>query len=176
MTSEQGGFFIIGGEDEMKAEMDRRTMEAQEFRMSVDRLVDEMSADQTYTLFRLLRHFMSQPESIHFMAGQLSLMMRKVHKMCASCGGKHIDTEHLMAEAGPPNQERTIDLDNLRSLEDILDAFSVSLLDPENPDGQVSCRKCGEIFENLQERVQYNDQVCPGCHLKRTSNDGEANS
>jgi hypothetical protein len=81
---------------QQQAAMDHQAMAAQEFRVSVDRLLDELNPEQAFTLYRLMHSITHQGVEVasHF-AGQLTYMLRVVHKICRGCGrADHTFNEH----------------------------------------------------------------------------------
>lgn len=162
--SDKSGFVFFGGsEEDMKAEMTRRQMGLAEYRSSVERLVDELAPEHCHTLFRLLANLRGNKASTDYMLGQLAYMLRKVHKICASCGGNHVDADHELANLiEVPKVEKKIFADDLRSLEDILAAFGISLTDENNADGPVFCKICKTQYTSIQARVD-SGEVCLIC-------------
>lgn len=75
---------------------DKAYAEAQELRASIDRMLDELSPEHAYTLYRLLAYIsLGNITQCHFIAGQLSTILRVVHKACMTCGStQHTDLTH----------------------------------------------------------------------------------
>lgn len=75
---------IIKHQQEMH---ERAHASAQELRASVDRMIDEMPAEHSYTLLRLFEHIAhGDASTIHFFVGQLTAVLRVVHCVCLTCG------------------------------------------------------------------------------------------
>lgn len=75
-------------------------MEVMEFRMSVTRLMDELKTDQLITLNRMLGTVANDPGSAQFLTGQISTLLRIVHKVCSNCGNNdHSAEAHDFTEA-----------------------------------------------------------------------------
>lgn len=71
---------------------DRQNMAVTEFRQSIDRFFDELTKDQMFTFYRMLTHMTDT--SAQFWAGVASVYLRKIHKICTSCG----ETDHTLEE------------------------------------------------------------------------------
>lgn len=96
-THNNGDMVIVGPAAFIKAQQeahDRLHAEAQELRASVDRMMGELSADHTYTLFTLMQHLANGGDAAfpHYLSGQLSVYLQLKHKACLTCGNTSHET------------------------------------------------------------------------------------
>lgn len=85
----------------MARAMDEQHMAAQEMRASIERLFEELSGDQTWTLMRMLAYVSGADKLGHltanFWAGQLSMYLKFKHQICSNCGNpSHDGPEHFL--------------------------------------------------------------------------------
>lgn len=94
------GFHIVAAAEVM----DRKIMEAQEMRASIDRFFDSLNVDQLCTFMRMMSLVTSNPQVGHdtaqFWCGASSAMLKYKYKVCGSCGVEHNEAEHFMQPQG----------------------------------------------------------------------------
>jgi len=96
-THSDGEMVIVGPAAFIKAQQeahDRAHAQAQELRASIDRMMREMNAEHTYTLFTLMQHLATQADTVfpHYLSGQLSVYLQLKHKACLTCGSTAHET------------------------------------------------------------------------------------
>jgi hypothetical protein len=90
-THSDGEMVIVGRAAFIKAQQeahDRIHAHAQELRASIDRMMDELNPEHTYTMFTLMQHLATSGDAAfpHYLSGQLSAYLRLKHKACLTCG------------------------------------------------------------------------------------------
>lgn len=76
---------------------DRMHMEMQERALRMTRFMDEMSADDAFTFFQIITTISnsSDPAEVaNYVAGQMHMMLRRIHKVCTNCGERHEPVDH----------------------------------------------------------------------------------
>lgn len=149
-------------------------MQMMEMKNTIERFIDELTAEHCIALMRLLQMIHFNPTYLHMMLGQLSALVRIVHKVCASCGDtKHSTMEHISATGGGLTSAPA-DFGFLAGLseKDQLKKLNVqpagsSLVFPsedrqEFPIGSYECRNCDLIFATLFDRASLGKD-CPKC-------------
>lgn len=177
------GFRFIDPAELLKQQrrmFDHRDMAVQEFRQSVDRLVDELTPDQAFTLYRLLQNISSQGTGVaDFFSGQLSIILRRIHKICVSCGNtEHTTEEHLLGEmeqsevggkfdrVKPEDKEedfRNWPDDGLND-EQLRRKYNVHPLDRQGHMYAV-CNDCEQEYPSVRARAEQGLQ-CPACKVR----------
>jgi hypothetical protein len=151
--------------------IDRHNMALMEFRQSVDRLLDGLTADQCHTLYRLMINIGENGIPIsQFVAGQLSTMLRLIHKICSSCGSTQHDTdqhmflnlddqEEIELLKNPPKPESEIP-DNKLEPEALMAKYRVNRVGP-----CFRCNDCNAVYPTVEHRIRQGIR-CPSCLLK----------
>lgn len=182
---ETGGFQFITPSEILAHQrriVDHHAMAMMEFRQSVDRLVDELSPEQCFTLFRLLQNISTNGTSVaEFFSGQLSIMLRRIHKLCQSCGNtEHTSDEHAFLAMGEEAAEElrsqgirpeTVNQDDLSQVpdEDLTEFDMLVKYDVERITRQgrtyVVCHQCDQEYPSIEDRAKQG-VTCPGCEAR----------
>jgi hypothetical protein len=122
--------------------------------VSIERFLDGLNAEQALGLAKLLTLFNDNPGYQHVVYGQLSSIMRLVHKICASCGDtKHSTMEHLTAEAAIPIASQEPDYKWLIGLSPAEQVKRLNVTEHLQKPGTFICYSCQNEFSTLFDRA-----------------------
>lgn len=136
-------------------------MQLMEIKATVERFIDELNAEQCIALMRILQTIHFSPHYLHMIMGQLTALIRIVHKVCGSCGDtKHSTMEHISATGGgitPAmadmgflvglSKEEQMKKLNVRS-------DTAATLTSTGPIEVFVCRNCDTAYGSLLDRAQ----------------------
>ena len=137
-----------------------------ELRASMERFLDSLDAEQALGLARMLTLFNDNPGYQHVVYGQLSSIMRLIHKICATCGDtKHSTMEHLTAEASAQQSLPSTDFDWLRGLCPADQIRRLNVRESLDTPGEFICSTCEGCYSTLFARANVG-RDCPRCRSR----------
>ncbi len=155
--------FQAGMHAHAQAHMHMQQLQMLELKASMERLLDSLNAEQALGLAQMLTLFNDNPGYQHVVYGQLSSIMRLVHKICGTCGDtKHSTIEHLTAEvpAAVASQESKYEWLIGMSPADQIKRLNVTE-SIETP-GEFICYTCQGNYSTLFARASAG-RDCPRC-------------
>lgn len=134
-----------------------------ELRASMDRFLDSLDAEQALGLARMLTLFNDNPGYQHVVYGQLSSIMRLIHKICATCGDtKHSTLEHLTAEVPAMEAPQKSDYEWLIGLSPADQIKRLNVTESSETPGEFICYTCQGNYSTLFARASAGKD-CPRC-------------
>lgn len=139
-------------------------MQMMEVKTSMENFLDEMSPSQCIALSRMIQLFIGNPQYMHVVIGQLSMLMRRVHKICSMCGDeKHSTVDHLTADQAMGNMsDAPTDYGWLAGLSVQEQIRKLNMREDTTAAGAYICQNCESSFPTLFSRAQYGKD-CPSC-------------
>lgn len=96
-STEDGTVVFVGPQQFIEAQKqahDKMLAQADLLRSSVEGLIDELTSEQTFTLYTMFQHLVQSNDAgmLHYMSGQLAASMRLKHHACMKCGSAGHET------------------------------------------------------------------------------------
>jgi hypothetical protein len=174
----------------------RWEMSQQDYQNRVRGLLDTLSPDDLVTLREILHNTSADDTQAPYLQGQITAILRYVHKVCISCGEIH-EGDHLSALVdGPPSpkdepkkeEQLVLPFTEEPTTSELVDQSVASTVEydakleeynlrrPEENEvlatpGEkpVICRGCGTLYQSLEDRMLRPASLtgCAGCVQKQ---------
>ncbi len=144
-----------------------------EIRTAMESFMDGLSPEQCLNLSRMVQLFTNNPHYMHVVIGQLSTMMRVVHKICSSCGdSKHSTMEHLTATQPAMFLNAPSDYTWLHGLSPAEQMRRLNVTEDNETPGAFICYGCNNTFSTLFDRANQG-RYCRICLSQERLNEGK---
>lgn len=162
-NQQQPQFGMVVSHHHMQEQMHMQQLQMLELKASMERFLDSLNAEQCLGLAKMLTLFNDNPGYQHVVYGQLSSIMRLVHKICATCGDtKHSTMEHLTAEVPAAVVTKEPDYTWLVGLSPADQIRRLNVTEDVDYQGGFICHGCQGKFSTLFNRASQG-RDCPIC-------------
>lgn len=156
-------FGMVVSHQQMQDQMHMQQLQMLELKASMESFLDSLSAEQCLGLARMLTLFNDNPGYQHVVYGQLSSIMRLVHKICATCGDtKHSTMEHLTAEVPAAMVTKESDYSWLEGISPADQIKRLNVTEDFDHKGGFICYGCQSKYGTLFSRASKG-RDCPVC-------------
>lgn len=172
------GFFAEMPEEmkkQIQEQHDRRIMAANDWSHEVKAFFGDATKEQLLTLRKLLSLLETAPEMVHYYEGVVTALLEFKHGVCPGCGVNH-EAEFLESlnpetpATEPSSVEKfievtgteDIDFDQVAKWEANLNKYHVK----PGTGNTVVCKKCGQVYKSLEDRMIKSPDDCPTCQQK----------
>lgn len=174
-NSEQQHFMMMQPQG-MFAEAQRfHELQVLEVKAAMESFLDELTADQCISLARMMQLISHNPNNLHVIAGQLSAIIRIVHKVCATCGDtRHSTMEHISATDGdlspaPADLGFLVGLSKDEQMKKLyVRSDTAATLTSSGPIEVFVCQNCDTAYASLLDRAQAG-RICMICQQNKVA-------